>query len=149
MKSSILLGLICAGFLAAAGLTEIKSEPNLDRRARLALANADIALTAARDAYARQETPVTISALKEVEESLEVARESLEETGRDPRRRPKAFKYGEGRTRELLRRMDSLESAMDLDDRKLLEPAKAKLREVNEGWLLGVVTGRRKERSAK
>ena len=145
----MLLGLICACLVAAAGLTEIKSEPNLDRRARLALANADAALTTARDSYARQETPATVAALKELEDSLEVARESLEETGRDPRRRPKAFKYGESRTRELLRRMDSLESAMDLDDRKLLEPAKVKLREVNEGWLLGIVTGHRKERSAK
>lgn len=127
-----------------AGLTEIRNEQNPDRRARLALENADLALTSARDAYKKQEMTETATGLKELEDSVELARESLEETGRDPRRRPKAFKYGESRTRELLRRLDSLENAMDLDDRKLLDPAKLKLKQVNEEWLLGIMTGHKK-----
>lgn len=132
-------------FTALAGVPELRTEPNPERRAKLALENADLALTAARDAYARQETEVTIAQLKELEDSVELARQSLEETGKDPRRRPKAFKQGESRTRELIRRMDSLENAMDADDRKLVESAKAKLHEVNEAWLLGIVSGRHKE----
>jgi len=139
-----LLSLLLA-FVAKAGLPEVKTEPNPERRAKLALENADLALTAARDAYAKQENAETTTHLKELEDSIELARGSLEETGKDPRRRPKAFKYGESRTRELMRRMDSLENAMDLDDRKLLEGAKAKLREVNEAWLLGIMTGHKKE----
>jgi hypothetical protein len=142
MKAA-LLSLLFAS-IALGGLPEAKGEPNLERRAKLALENADATLTGARDAYARQDLERTASQLKEVEESIELAREALAETGKDPRRRPKAFKYGESRTRELIRRMDSLENAMDLDDRKLLEGAKAKLREVNEVWLLGIMTGHKK-----
>lgn len=137
------LSLLFAG-VALGGLPEARGEPNLERRAKLALENADASLTGARDAYARQDLERTASQLKEVEESIELARESLAETGKDPRRRPKAFKFGEGRTRELIRRMDSLENAMDLDDRTLLAGAKAKLREVHEEWLLGIMTGRKK-----
>ena len=138
-----LLSLLFAG-IALGGLLEAKGEPNLERRAKLALENADVSLTGARDAYAKQDLERTAGQLKEVEESIELARESLAETGKDPRRRPKAFKSGEGRTRELIRRMDSLENAMDLDDRKLLAGAKAKLHEVHEEWLLGIMTGHKK-----
>ena len=131
-------------YSAMSGLPEMRSEPNPERRAKLALENADAALTAARDAYAKQDNSLTTASLKELEDSVELARQSLEETGKDPRRRPKAFKYGESHTRELMRRMDSLENAMDIDDRKLLESAKNKLREVNEAWLLGIMTGHKR-----
>lgn len=127
------------------GLTEIRNERNSDRRAKLALENADQALTTARDAYKKEEMWVTEASLKELEESVELARTSLEETGRDPRRRPKWFKYGEAHTHELIRRLNSLENAMDLDDRHLLEGAKTKLHQTNEEWLLGIVQGKKKE----
>jgi len=142
VKTAILSFVLVCGALA--GLPDIKSEPNPERRAKLALENADAALTAARDAYAKQDSALTATSLKELEDSIELARQSLEETGKDPRRRPKAFKYGESHTRELMRRMDSLENAMDLDDRKLLDRARTKLREVNEAWLLGIMTGHKK-----
>ncbi len=142
MKTAILS--LLAVYSAMAGLPEVRSEPNPERRAKLALENADAALTAARDAYAKQDNSLTATSLKELEDSVELARQSLEETGKDPRRRPKAFKYGESHTRELMRRMDSLENAMDIDDRKLLESAKNKLREVNEAWLLGIMTGHKR-----
>jgi len=143
VKSVLLVGCIVT-WAALAGLPEVKSESNPDRRARLALENADTALTTARDAYKRQDSAATVAGLKELEDSVELARLSLEETGRDPRRRPKAFKFGENRTRELIRRLDSLENDMDLDDRKLLDGAKAKLREVNEEWLLGIMNGHKR-----
>ena len=142
MKTAIFS--LLAVYSAMAGLPEMRSEPNPERRAKLALENADAALTAARDAYAKQDNSLTTASLKELEDSVELARQSLEETGKDPRRRPKAFKYGESHTRELMRRMDSLENAMDIDDRKLLESAKNKLREVNEAWLLGIMTGHKR-----
>ncbi len=135
---------LLAVYGAMAGLPDVRSEPNPERRAKLALENADAALTAARDAYAKRDNSLTAASLKELEDSVELARQSLEETGKDPRRRPKAFKYGESHTRELMRRMASLENAMDFDDRKLLEAAKNKLREVNEAWLLGIMTGHKR-----
>jgi len=132
---------VCSAF---AGLPEVKSERNLERRAKLALENADHALSAARSAYAKQDTTATTASLKELEESIEVAQGALEDTGKDPRHRPKAFKLGESHTRELLRRMESFENEMDLDDRKMLDSAKAKLNEANEAWLLGIMNGRKK-----
>ncbi|MDQ6677659.1 MAG: hypothetical protein M3Z09_10230 [Acidobacteriota bacterium] len=126
-----------------ASLPDVKSEPNPEKRARLALQNADEALTGAKESYAKQDMVATTAHLEELKDSVELARASLQETGKDPRRRPKAFKYGEGRTRELLRRLDALENAMDFQDRKVLDAVKTKLQEVHEGWLLGIMGGRK------
>ncbi len=138
----ILIALALTGVLGA-GLPVVKSEPNPEKRARLALENADEALTGAKESYAKQDMAATTANLEELKDSVELARTSLQETGKDPRRRPKAFKYGEGRTRELLRRLDAFENAMDFQDRKVLDPVKIKLQEVHEEWLLGIM-GRRK-----
>lgn len=139
---AILIALALTGVLGAS-LLDVKGEPNPEKRARLALENADEALTGAKESYAKQDMAATTASLEELKDSVELARASLQETGKDPRRRPKAFKYGEGRTRELLRRLDALENAMDFQDRKVLDPVKTKLQEVHEGWLLGIM-GRRK-----
>lgn len=125
--------------MAAAAIPDLKSEPNLEKRARLALDYADGALNDARQAYAKGDVKATREHLNDLSESIEVAHASLVETGKDARRKPKAFKYGETRTRDMLKRLDAMERAMDYDDRKLVESARAKVQEVHDAWLLGIM----------
>jgi hypothetical protein len=122
-----------------AGIPELKNEPNLEKRARLALTNAESALAEARTAYAKGDLPGTAASLEEMRQSVEIAQASLVETGKDARKRSKPFKYGEGKTREMLRHIDALENTMDIDDRKLIDAPKAKVQQVHDAWLLGIM----------
>ena len=130
--------------MARAGLQEVKAEPNLDKRAMLALDNAFNALTQARDAYAKGQNGQLEKFVKEIQESVELAETSLHATGKNPRRSPKWFKRAESSTRELLRRLDSFQQAMDLADRPTLDAVKAKVQQVHDDLLEGVLEGKQK-----
>ena len=135
----ILVFAILACVLQAAGIPELKSEQNPEKRARLALANAESALAGARAAYSKGDLKGTAANLDEMQQSVEIAQTSLSATGKDARKRSKPFKYGEGKTREMLRQIDALENAMELDDRKLIAAPKARVQEVHDDWLLGIM----------
>jgi hypothetical protein len=81
---------------------------------------------------------------KEIQESVELAETSLHETGKNPRKSPKWFKRAEGSTRDLLRRLDSFQQAMDAADRPMLDAVKAKVQQVHDDLLLGVLEGKQK-----
>ncbi len=125
--------------LQAAGIPEIVNEPNLEKRARLALTNAEWELTEAKSAYSAGDLKGTETALNLMQQSVEIARDALNQTGKDARKRSKPFKEGESKTRELLRHIDALQNAMDIDDRKIIEAPKNKVQEVHDAWLLGIM----------
>ncbi len=114
-------------------------QPNLEQKARLSLDKADKALTEARSAYSRREIDLTKTLVIEMQQDVTTAQSSLAETGKDARRRPKHFKLGEQKTHDLLKRIASFENEMDVDDRVILEPAKTKIQEVHDSWLLGIM----------
>ena len=58
---------------------------------------------------------------EELEESVELAHTSLNQTGKNPRKSPKYFKQAEIATRDLLRRLDSFQGEMSFDDRPMLD----------------------------
>jgi hypothetical protein len=113
--------------------------PNLEQQARQALEKADRALTDARAAYANHDLEQTKALVQEMLADVELAEKSLAETGKDARRRPKQFKYGETKTREMLKRIDSLENDMDIDDRAPVAAAKVRIQEIHDEWLLGIM----------
>jgi hypothetical protein len=114
-------------------------QPNLEQQARLALDKADVSLTDARAAYAKRDLDRTKAMLQDLQNEVELAQKSLADTGKDARRRPKHFKYGEVKLRDMLRRITSLEHDMDVDDREMIAAAKAKVQEVHDAWLLGIM----------
>ena len=130
-------------FLAYGELSEIRNEPNLEKRAELALQNAQKMFQEAKAAYAEQKVEEAGRALKEMQASVELARDSLDATGKNPRKKPKYFKMGEKETQNLLRRLDGLENAMDLNDRKMIEGPKAKVQEVHDQWLNDIISGKK------
>ncbi len=135
--------LLATASLGGADLKEIRSEPNLERRAHLALAHADELFGEAKSDYAAGKAEKTGQDLQELGESVEVARAALNETGKDPRRHVRPFKQAETETRELLRNMEGLEKAMDFEDRKLMAGPKARVQEAHDEWLNGIISGRR------
>jgi hypothetical protein len=128
----------------AVDLAGVKSEPNLEKRSELALNYANSALDTARDSYSQGNFDQTKSALEEVEQSVDLAYQSLSATGKDPRRDPKFFKRAELRTRELLRRLEGLGETFSFTDRGMLEKVRDRVSEVHDDLINGVLTKRKK-----
>jgi hypothetical protein len=127
-----------------ADLDKVKAETNLEKRSRLALANAEEAVKSARSAYESGDLKRTQALIDEALASVELSNQSLIDTGKDPRKKPKHFKYAEMETRDLLRRLDFFESDMSFDDRRVLRKLKTRTREIHDELLSGVMGGKKK-----
>ena len=137
------LFLLAAG-ISLADLDQARAEPNLEKRSKLALDNAVAALKEAREAYNAGDLEKATAKAAEVQESAELAFTSLVKTGKDPRKSPKWFKRAEIESRDLLRSIERLEHDMSFDDRVILEKAKAKVQQVHDDLLTGLMEGKRK-----
>lgn len=129
--------------LAEADLEAVRAEKRLERRARLALQNADRMITAAREAYQSGDATAVRSALEEVAASVELCYQSLKETGKDPRRNFRHYKHAEITTRQLLRRLDGFRDEMSYLDRELIEPVIERVERVNKDLLHDIMGGRK------
>ena len=135
--------LLAAGALRA-DLGPARAEPNLEKRSKLALDNAEQALKDARGAYSKGEDARVAALAREILESVDLADASLRETRKNPRKSPRWFKHAEIVTRDLMRRLDAFQQEMNVADRSLLDAVKAKVQEVHEKLLLGVMGGKEK-----
>jgi len=139
---------LAAVVLSAAGLRAdlqpARAEPNLEKRARLALENAAKLLPAAREAYNRDDDARVAADLAEIQESVDLAFAALTGTHKDPRRSPKWFKYAEIETRNLLRKLDTFERDMSFEDRSLIGKVKAEVQQVHDKLLVGLMEGKPK-----
>jgi len=135
--------LLLAGTLLA-GLQEAKVEPNLERRSKLALDNAEQALTEARAAYAKGDNAQVEARATEIRESVELAETSLHQTGKNARKSPRWFKHAEIVTRDLLRRLDSFQQEMGAADRPMLDEVKGEVQRAHDDLLLGIMGGKEK-----
>jgi hypothetical protein len=127
----------------SADLKKAMAEDNLEKRSRLALQNAEQALKAAHKAYEGGDLQQTKAKVEEVLASVELADESLWQTGKNPRRKPKHFKHAEKETRDLLRGIESLENYMSYTDRPVIEKLKKRTIEVHDGLLAGIMGEKR------
>jgi len=125
-------------------LAQVKAEPNLEKRSKLALENAARALQAAREAYNNGDNEKMAALAAEVEESVDLAYTSLQQTNKDPRKSPKYFKGAEMSTRDLLRHIDNFQQDMSFTDRPLLDKVKEKIQQVHDSLLLGLMEGKKK-----
>jgi hypothetical protein len=123
--------IVCIAFDLAA----IKLEPNLERRSDLALQNATAAMDAARDASAAGDIRRVKSSLEEIRESVDLAYQSLVDSGKSARRNPKFFKRAELKTRELMRRLEGLGHAVDSDDRVSVENVRDRVSKIHDNLI--------------
>ena len=129
---------------AHADLAKARAENNLEKRSALAMDNAMSAYKAARAAYDKGETEQVAAAAAEILESVDLAFESLNQTGKDPRRSPKWFKKAEMETRDLGRRLEAFQQEMSFSDRPVLDKVKARVQEIHDELLVGLMEGKRK-----
>lgn len=125
-------------------LAQARAEPNLEKRARLALDESAAAFEAARADYQRGDTERVAAEAARLVDSVDLAFLSLSQTGKDPRKSSRWFKYAEIQTRGLLRKLDTLERDMNFADRPLLEKAKTEVQQVHDKLLHGLMEGKPK-----
>jgi hypothetical protein len=137
----VLLPLIVRGAPAAPAdeLARIQAEPHPDKRAHLALDNADDALKQARDAYDKGDNEAVAARMQEVEHSVELAESALKQTGKNPSRSPKHFKYAELKTRDLLRKLESFREAMSVTDRPVADRVILTVQKIHDALLDGIM----------
>lgn len=134
--------ILLALFLAVSSLSDVKTEPNPEKRSELALQNANRAIDDARAAYDAGDMPKTDAQLNEVRESVNVSLEALESSGKKPRN-SKYYKHAEIRLREMLRRLSGFRDEMSVEDRKPLDDAAARLQEVHDRLLSAIMSKKR------
>lgn len=144
MRSALLVILAAALLPAAraADLKEIQNEPNLERRAKIALEHAEEAFARAKSDYAEGKREPAGAQLIDMQSAVELARDALDATGKNPRKHAGPFKSAETVTRDLLRKLEGLNNSMDFEDRKLIEGPKAKVQEVHDQWLEEIISGK-------
>jgi hypothetical protein len=142
---------ILAALLALAGaavlqadLKKAQAEPDLEKRSKLALDNAIAAYQTARDQYQKGEMEQVRASIEEIGQSVDLAYQSLNATGKNPRRSPKFFKSAELETRDLSRRLASFQDQMSYNDRPLLDGVKEIVQQVHDELLLGLMEGKKK-----
>jgi hypothetical protein len=133
-----------ASLPAAADLKQAMAESNLEKRSALALENAEAALKAAREAYQKGENDRMAAEIAEVEQSVDLAYDSLTQTGKDPRRSPRWFKHAEIETRGLERRLETAQQEMNYEDRPAFDKVRDRVRQVHEDLLMGLMEGKRR-----
>ena len=138
------LGLISAPGLLPADLKIALNEKDLGKRSKLALDNAGAALKEAREANQKGHDKALAEAALEIEDSVSLAWDSLESTGKNPRKSPRWFKQAEIETRTLLKKLDTLQHDISFEDRPVLDKAKARLQKVHDDLLRGVMEGKGK-----
>ena len=145
----IRLAAVLAAFLAAApalaDLTAARAEPNLEKRSRMALDNAEQVLRLAKEAYSQGDIQRTQAALEELRDSVLLAHESLRQTGKNPSRSPKHFKHAEIKTRGFLRQLGDFRETMSWEDRDALDQVRAAIEKVHQELLLGIMGGKKKK----
>lgn len=123
--SSVLL--LVLGIPAWADLAKVKAEPDANRRVKLALENADAAITAARAALDEGRVPAFEQALQEVDESVALNLEELGATGKGPRKSGGLFKWSEVKMRGMLRRLEGLVFAAEASERPKVEAVRERM----------------------
>lgn len=124
-----------------ADLSAAKAENNLEKRAERALDNADLVFQTAQDAYfTKNDLGATHAALAELNESVELAYQSLLDTGKNPSKKPKQFKKAEIRTRELARKLTDFRERMSALDRDQIDQVRAAVQKIHDDLLAGIMS---------
>lgn len=128
----------------AADLASVKAEINPERRSERALMNAESALDEAKKALEQGEEKKLSDAIAEIGESIALSKESLEQSGKNPRKNPKYFKKAEIGIRKLIRRLDNFRLDITVDERKPVDDLIEKAHALQEDILQAIMTKKKK-----
>ena len=125
-------------------IESVKNEPNLERRAELALDNANQSIDRAKQFAADAQFDKLHLAVVEVQQSVELCHESLAATGKDPRKNTRQFKKVEMRIHQLTRRLRGFVGEVSIEDKPVIERAANRLDEINDEIVTGIFTKKKK-----
>ena len=140
---TLLLAVLLSPVLASQDLDAVKREPDLEKRSEKALLYAEKVVGGVRKLYEAGEWAAVLSALGEVEQCAVLARESLQKSGKNPRRSPKYFKRAELMLRALARRLESAAQAVSFDERPDITRVKDVVQKEHDTVLQFIMTGSR------
>ena len=145
-RRTALLGLVFAGVGAAANptLDQARAETDLEKKSRYALDFARQAVDPMVKAFREAQPAVGREWLGKIEEAVEISREALEETDKNPRKKPKHFKHAEIETRKLARDLENAKRNLIVDERELVDQTIAKVEEINRNLLFGIMQRKKK-----
>ena len=130
---------VLALLIAFADIGAVKSEPDLEKRSELALANADHAIDEARQAYNSGNDQAQHAALLDVQEFVEASYDALERSNKNPRR-SKYYKNAELKVRALVRRLTSFREEMGFETRQSVDTVIKKLSDVHDQLINDVMS---------
>jgi len=139
-----LAALALHGAAVPADLDKVRAERNLDRRARLAMENAALQLRAASAAEASGDLGRMEKAINEVGESVDLAYESLQATGRNPRN-SRQYKDFETRLRALLRNLEGFRQRLGFEQREQIAPLVEHLEKIHDQVVRDILTPSKKK----
>jgi hypothetical protein len=96
-------------------------------------------MDAARDASVAGDAEKTKAGLEEFSDSVDLAYQSLTESGKSARRNPKFFKSAELKTRQLMRRLDGLAQAVDAEERGFVEMVRERVSKVHDDLIQDIM----------
>ncbi|HYL36527.1 MAG TPA: hypothetical protein VEV17_11495 [Bryobacteraceae bacterium] len=125
--------------LAFGDIAAVKSEPDLEKRSELALANAERDMDQARQAYQGGDEKTAQAALNELMESVDLSYDALQ-NAHTPPRKSKYYKRAELRVRALIRRLNSFRDEVSFDARPPIEAAIKKLSDVHDQLISDIMS---------
>jgi hypothetical protein len=142
MRNGLALLLVLAGGAWGQVPDVVKAEVNLEKRYWAALDAGQKALEEARAAMSAGEAAELLAKSRQAADCVEYAMESLEAMGKHPSQNGKNYKRAELRTRDLLRRIDTLAKDVGIDEREAVQTAQKRIGAVHEKLIDGVMSRR-------
>jgi hypothetical protein len=121
----------------------VQAEPNLERRSQKALDFAAQSLDKARKLAADGGSMAELEELLQaVTGGVELALNSLRETGKRPSRLSRQYKRCELKSREMIRQLENLALGLGFESRAPAEEARDTMKALHEKFLQAVMTGK-------
>ena len=142
---TVLLGMaaLCCQAGQPPSLARIEAISDMERRSRQALEFAYTQLQRAVDAYQAGNLDRGRQELESLVQAVDMAVDSLEATGKHPRRHPRHFKHAEIRTRKLLQQLRRAQIDAHLDDQEDFDGPIRRVEQANGKLLLGIMSPRK------
>ena len=126
-------------WLAFGDIAAVKSEPDLEKRSELALANAEGDLDAAHQAYTKGDPTAVQAALTDLTASVDLCYDSLQES-RKPPRKSKYYKRAELKLQVLVRRLKGFSEDVSFEIRPSVDAALKKVSDVEDRVIADIMS---------
>lgn len=142
MRNGLLVALALTACIWGQVPDAVKAETNLEKRYWAALDAGQKALDEARAAMSAGTVAELQAKVGQAGDCVEYAMESLEAMGKHPSQNGKNYKRAELRTRDLLRRIDTLAKDVAIDEREAVQAAQKRIGAVHDKLITGVMSRR-------